>query len=351
MSVVVENITKHFAGKGSPPAVKEASFEAKPAEITALLGPSGSGKSTLLRIIAGLESSDSGRIVIGGKDATGVSARFRNVGFVFQNYALFRHLTVFENIAFGLRVRKTPREQIHARVAELMDLIHLKGYEARFPSQLSGGQRQRVALARALATKPDVLLLDEPFGALDARVRVELRRSLAELQQQTHTTTVLVTHDQEEAFELAQHVVLLSDGSVVQAGAPQEIYDRPATPFVATFVGASNELSGTIQAGGAQLGAFRLSAPTGSPDGARVRAFVRPTDVRLEKDAPPSSPSVASARVEGLARLGAHARLSLALPGGGSVLAQIPTPELELLDIERGDSVMVDLARAKVFVA
>ena len=349
MSVVVQNVSKRFSGPGSAPAVNNASFEAKPSEITALLGPSGSGKSTLLRIIAGLESSDGGRVLINGKDATGVSARYRNVGFVFQNYALFKHLTVFENIAFGLRVKKAGKEEIRDRVSELLKLIHLTGYEARFPSQLSGGQRQRVALARALATRPEVLLLDEPFGALDARVRVELRRSLAELQEQTRTTTLLVTHDQEEAFELSQQVVLLSEGSVVQTGAPQEIYDRPATPFVATFVGASNELHGTVQAGNAELGAVRLAAPEDAPDGARVRAFVRPVDVRVDKTTE-ASPTVAVARVERLNRLGPHARLSLALPNGGSVQAQIPTPELEQLAIRSGENVMVDLGRAKVFV-
>jgi len=348
MSVRAESLTKRF-GSGTAAAVEGAVFDAKPGEITTLLGPSGSGKSTLLRLVAGLEAPDSGRVFIAGKDVTRVSPRERNVGFVFQSYALFRHMSVFENVAFGMRIRKRPRGELRTRVEELLGLVQLPGYGSRFPAELSGGQRQRVALARALATDPEVLLLDEPFGALDAKVRLELREWLAEFQQRTKVTTILVTHDQEEALELSQHVVLLQAGRVVQAGAPHELYDRPATAFVASFLGGANVLRGTVRSGRAEAGALDLAAPQGARDGASFHAFVRPHDVRLAKPEDDRDP-VALARVERLTRIGAQVKVALELPDGESMTVQMSKTEIESLGLEPGDRVLVDLRDAKVFV-
>jgi sulfate transport system ATP-binding protein len=347
--VSCEGVIKRFGSLSEAAAVADVSFDARPGAITTLLGPSGSGKSTLLRLIAGLEEPDGGRVLIGGRDVTRVSPRFRGVGFVFQSYALFRHLSVFENIAFGLRIRKFPRGELASRVESLLALVQLPGYGARFPSQLSGGQRQRVALARALATEPHVLLLDEPFGALDTQVRIELRRWLRELQEQTQTTTLLVTHDQEEAFELSEHVVLMCDGRVAQCGPPHELYDRPASPFVASFIGGASVLRGTVRDGQADLGPMSVPAPDGSRDGAPVHAFVRPQDVRLGK-APGVTSGVALARVERLTRIGGKVQVSLLMPSGEAMTVQLPKAEVDELGIEHGDRVMVDLKDAKVFV-
>ncbi|MBL1208961.1 sulfate ABC transporter ATP-binding protein [Geminocystis sp. GBBB08] len=239
MSIIVDNVSKSF---GSFQALKDIHLEVKPNTLVALLGPSGSGKSTLLRTIAGLENPDQGRIVINGKDTTGVDIRKRNIGFVFQHYALFKHLTIRENIAFGLRIRKSSEAHIKERVTELLNLIQLEGLGNRYPSQLSGGQRQRVALARALAVQPEVLLLDEPFGALDAKVRKELRAWLRRLHDDVHITSVFVTHDQEEAMEVADEIVVMSNGKIEQIGSPAEIYDNPASPFVIKFIGEVNIL-------------------------------------------------------------------------------------------------------------
>ncbi|HVU06037.1 MAG TPA: ABC transporter ATP-binding protein [Polyangiaceae bacterium] len=350
MTVSVASITKRFGDVFA--AVREASFEAKPGCITTLLGPSGSGKTTLLRIVAGLEEPDSGTVTIGGKDVTHVSPRERNVGFVFQGYALFRHMTVFDNVAFGMKIRGRKREEIRKRVSELLTLVQLPEYGGRFPSELSGGQRQRVALARALATEPSVLLLDEPFGALDAKVRVELREWLREFQKRTGVTTIMVTHDQEEALELSDHVVVLSEGAIVQAGAPHELYDRPATPFVASFLGGANVLRGTVRSGRAEVGAVAMSAPEGAKDGASVHAFVRPEDVRLEKAAATDEEreGVALAKVERLTRVGAQVKVALELPDGESMTVQMSKAEIDSLGIEAGDRVLVDLRDAKVFV-
>jgi sulfate transport system ATP-binding protein len=349
MTVRVERLTKQFDVKTRVPAVSEATFEARPGEITTLLGPSGSGKSTLLRVVAGLEEPTSGKVFIDGKDVTRVSARERNVGFVFQSYALFRHMTVFENVAFGMRIRGRPQSEVQAKVDELLGLVQLPGYGARFPSQLSGGQRQRVALARALATDPRVLLLDEPFGALDAQVRVELRQWLAGFQKQTGVTTIMVTHDQEEALELSQHIVLLHEGRIVQAGGPHDLYDRPATRFVASFLGGANVLSGTVRSGRAAGGSLAVEAPEGAKDGASVHAFVRPHDVRIAK-ADDHDAAVSLARVDRLTRIGPQVKLALALPDGESMTVQMTKAEIDSIGIEPGDRVMVDLKEAKVFV-
>src|SRR5215203_1916187 len=239
MGISITNVTKRF---GTFVALEDVSVDIPTGSLTALLGPSGGGKSTLLRIIAGLEEPDSGRVEIGGEDSTHVPPQRRNVGFVFQHYAAFKHMTVFNNVAFGLKIRKTPKGQIRRRVEELLQLVHLEQFAHRYPAQLSGGQRQRMALARALAVEPDVLLLDEPFGALDAQVRKELRAWLRRLHDEVHVTTVLVTHDQEEAMELADNIVLMNHGKVEQVGGPQDLYEQPTNEFVMGFIGPVNRL-------------------------------------------------------------------------------------------------------------
>jgi sulfate transport system ATP-binding protein len=349
MSVEVSEVEKHFGPRAEVAAVNRVSFSAPSGRLTALLGPSGSGKSTLLRLIAGLETPDAGKVAIDGDDVTRTLARDRGIGFVFQNYALFGHMTVAENIGFGLSVRKRPRSEIDARVNQLLALVQLEGYGKRHPAELSGGQRQRVALARAMAMSPRVLLLDEPFGALDARVRAELREWVLALHQQTRVTTLLVTHDQEEAFELAEHVVLLHEGKVAQAGTPHELYDRPANPFVASFLGGANVLGGRIHEGRAEVGASSLASPPGLPDGSSIQAFVRPHDVRVRRlDA---ARDVAVGRVERLVRIGGYVKLMLELPGGDSLSVQMSKSEIETLGLQPGDRVAIDLVDAKLFVA
>jgi sulfate/thiosulfate transport system ATP-binding protein len=331
MSVEAINLVKTFGSQSDVAAVGGVSFSAPEGKVTALLGPSGSGKSTLLRLIAGLEEPDSGAIRIAGQDVTRVPVKQREVGFVFQSYALFKHMTVRDNIAFGMEIRKAPRSRVDARVRELLALIQLEGYENRFPSQLSGGQRQRIALARALATEPKVLLLDEPFGALDAQVRVELREWLVEFHEKTKVTTLLVTHDQEEALELSQHVVLLNHGLVAQAGAPHELYDHPASPFVASFLGGANVMRSRAQ------------------DGRGVSTYVRPHDVRLAKPRE-NAADLELGTVERLARIGGNVKLTVTLPGGDAMSVQVSKLELDQLGIGLGDRVMVDVTASKVFV-
>jgi sulfate transport system ATP-binding protein len=350
MSVTVKNVTKRFTARGTP-AVADVTFTAPSGGITALLGPSGSGKSTVLRVIAGLEHPDLGQILFGDDDYTAVPAQHRGVGFVFQSYALFKHMTVRRNIAFPLNVRKVEREEARHRVDELLALVQLEGLGERYPAQLSGGQRQRVAFARALAIEPRLLLLDEPFGALDAQVRLELRDWLRRFHDERHVTTLLVTHDQEEAMEVSDHVVVMHEGRVAQAGTPHEVYDRPATPFVASFVGGANVLRGHVQNGRASVGAFAVPVPDGTnaPDGAAVHAFVRPHDVTLTK-AGADAPEVSVARVERLARLGGYVKVSLKLPDGMPMTVEMPRAEVEALGIAEGDLVMANLREAKVFV-
>jgi sulfate/thiosulfate transport system ATP-binding protein len=349
MSVVVRHLTKRFGRAGTAAACDEVTFEALSGKITSLLGPSGSGKSTILRLIAGLEEPDAGTIGIEGVDVTATSPRTRGVGFVFQSYALFGHMSVWDNVAFGMRVRGTPKAEVEARVRELLALIQLEDYRLRLPAQLSGGQRQRVALARALAPRPKVLLLDEPFGALDAQVRVELREWLSKLHQETKVTTILVTHDQEEALELSEHVVLLRNGRVEQAGSPHDLYDQPATSFVASFLGGTNVLRGNVRDGRAQLGNVALDAPTGSTDGAGVSAFIRPADIRIGL-AREDTPDVALAKLERLTRVGGHVKLALRLPSGEVMTVQMIKSELDALGVVAGDRVLVDLCAAKVFL-
>ncbi len=276
MSIKVRNLNKRFTDVA---AVDNVSFEVQSGALAALLGPSGSGKSTLLRMIAGLEIPDSGEIQITGEDATSRSARERNVGFVFQHYALFKHMTVWDNIGFGLDVRETPKEERNARVSELIKLVSLDGLGKRYPSQLSGGQRQRVALARALAPYPRVLLLDEPFGALDAKVREELREWIVRLHDQTHVTTIFVTHDQHEALDIAKKIFVMNKGRIEQEGTPLEIFDHPASQFVAQFVGESNFIESEVtEADLVTWGPFRFTVQ-GFKIGQKVRIYFRPHDV------------------------------------------------------------------------
>ncbi len=293
MGISIRNVTKRF---GNFVALDNVSLEVPTGGLLALLGPSGSGKTTLLRIVAGLEVPDDGAVISHDEDVTNRSPKDRNIGFVFQHYALFRNMTVFENVAFGLRVRKTEKETVTKRVRELLHLVRLDGLEGRFPSQLSGGQRQRVALARALAVQPRVLLLDEPFGALDAKVRQELRQWLRRLHEEIHITTVFVTHDQEEAFEVADSVVVMRSGNIEQAGTPNEVFDHPATPFVMDFLGNVNVFHGRVEKGKAMLGAFEVDYPAYPHDvSSQATAYVRPHELDLERY--PNGSSTLPARV------------------------------------------------------
>jgi len=316
MGIRVDGVTKRF---GSFTALDDVSLDVPAGSLTALLGPSGSGKSTLLRVIAGLERPDAGAVTISGEDATGLAPRKRGVGFVFQHYAAFKHMTVRGNIAFGLKIRKRPRAEVRARVDELLDLVQLQPFADRYPSQLSGGQRQRMALARALAVEPKVLLLDEPFGALDARVRSELREWLHRLHDEVRVTTVFVTHDQEEAMALADEIAVLHKGRIEQVGSPRELYDRPRTPFVMSFVGSAVQL-----------------------DGRWVRQH--DLDLRLEPTA-----GALEARVERIARLGFEARIELQLAGSDTIWAQMTCVELDRLGLERGATVWILADESRVF--
>jgi sulfate transport system ATP-binding protein len=326
MDIRIANVRKEFERY---PALYDVSLDIRSGELIALLGPSGSGKTTLLRLIAGLEHPSAGTIYFGNEDASHKSVQERNVGFVFQHYALFKHLTVEGNIGFGLKVRprkdRPSRTEIRRRASELLDLVQLSGLERRFPGQLSGGQRQRVALARALAIEPRVLLLDEPFGALDAQVRRDLRRWLRELHDKIGHTTVFVTHDQEEALELADRVVVMSQGRIEQVGTPDEVYDQPSSPFVFSFIGESSELPVTVCHGKVWLDDRpRSISADGVPEGP-ARLFLRPQDVAVVDDSAGAIAGVVTAthRNGGLRRFdlsvgGAHHRVEIALPAADS---------------------------------
>jgi sulfate transport system ATP-binding protein len=355
MSLTVKNLTKRFTAAGTP-AVAEVSFVAPAGGITTLLGPSGSGKSTVLRIVAGLEPPDDGQVLFGDDDVTRLPAQKRGLGFVFQSYALFKHMNVRANVAFGLGVRKVPKEERRRKVDELLALVQLDGLGERYPAELSGGQRQRVAFARALAITPKVLLLDEPFGALDAQVRVELRDWLRRLHDERSVTTLLVTHDQAEAMEVSDQVVVMHEGRVAQSGTVREIYDRPATPFVAAFVGGANVLRGQMVGGRVSLGALAVGAlgvevadGMSAPDGAAVNAYVRPHDVALTR-AEADTPRLSVARVERMAWLGGTVKVSLKLADGAPMTVEMPKAEAQALAITEGDLVMANPREAKVFV-
>jgi sulfate transport system ATP-binding protein len=315
MSIRVEHLTKRY---GDSPVVNGVSLDIATGELFVLLGPSGSGKSTLLRMIAGLSEVDAGRVFLFGRDVTALSPKDRGIGFVFQHYALFRHMTVADNVEFSLRVARVPREERRRRQEELLELVGLSGFGRRMPMQLSGGQRQRVAIARALANRAPVLLLDEPFGALDAKIRVELRQTIRRVQRDLGVTTVFVTHDQEEAFELGDRIAVLHLGRLLEVGEPEELYLRPQTPFVATFLGAANLMVGQSTARGLSLGPveIRLRTEAAADDGRRrVEVLFRPEDVEVAptKDELTSLP-LSSAVVLQTTYLGSFERLRLQLP-------------------------------------
>ena len=316
MSIAVNHVSRRF---GDFTALDDVSFDAPGGSLTALLGPSGSGKSTLLRVIAGLEEPDAGRVEILGQDVTVLPVQKRGVGFVFQHYAAFRHMTVADNVAFGLRVRRRPRAEVRSRVSELLDLVQLEGLAGRYPSQLSGGQRQRMALARALAVEPQVLLLDEPFGALDARVRKDLRTWLRRLHDETHVTTLLVTHDQEEAMEVADRIVVVNHGRIEQVGPARELYDRPRNEFVMSFVGPVNRIDGKL---------------------------VRPHDIEVRHE---PNGTTTPAVVERVVHLGFEVRVELVLDDGQQLAVQLTREELSDLGIDRGALVHVRPERHAVF--
>jgi sulfate/thiosulfate transport system ATP-binding protein len=316
MSIEIRNVSKRF---GTFQAVHDVSLDVDGGSLTALLGPSGSGKSTLLRIVAGLEWADTGEIRLAGVDATELTPQKRGVGFVFQHYAAFKHMTVRHNIAFGLAVRKRPKDEIRARVSELLELVQLTGFGDRYPAQLSGGQRQRMALARALAPEPKVLLLDEPFGALDARVRAELRVWLRRLHEETHTTTVFVTHDQEEAMEVADRVVVMNRGRVEQVAGPRELYDAPANEFVMSFVGQANRFGDS---------------------------WVRPHHLELVLE---PNGSTREAMVERIVHLGFEVRAELMRDDGQPLAVQLTRDQAEQLELERGQIVYVRPTRETTF--
>jgi len=332
VGIVVENVSKKF---GSFQAVDRVSLEIESGSLVALLGPSGSGKSTLLRLISGLEMPDSGKIWLTGKDATQQSVQERNIGFVFQHYALFKHMSVRENIAFGLDIRKSSKAKVKARVNELLELVQLTGLGDRYPSQLSGGQRQRVALARALAVQPQVLLLDEPFGALDAKVRKDLRAWLRKLHDEVHVTTVFVTHDQEEAMEVSDEIVVMNKGKVEQVGTPAQIYDHPATAFVMSFIGPVNVLPSNS----------RIFQNNGF-DSAHPEIFLRPQDVAIEIE---QNGNTVPARVSRLIHLGWEIQAELTLDDGQVVTAHLTRERFDQLNLEPQQRVYVKPKDAKSF--
>ena len=361
MSIEIRNVSKRF---GDFHALRDVTLDIPSGELLALLGPSGCGKTTLLRIIAGLETGDAGRILFAGEDATSLHVRERQVGFVFQHYALFRHMTVFENVAFGLRVKprgQRPSEaQIKQKVHDLLGLVQLDWLADRFPSQLSGGQRQRIALARALAVEPKVLLLDEPFGALDAKVRKELRRWLRRLHDDLHVTSIFVTHDQEEALEVADRVVLMNAGRIEQVGTPQEVWEHPASPFVYGFLGDVNMFHGRAHQGKVNLGGMQFSDPEhAGADNAKALAYVRPHDLDVQRYAPGAQGLVV--QLERAVVVGPIARMELIAAdenkavdnakGPGSIIeAQIPAQQFRELGFKEGETLVVTPRRARVFV-
>ncbi|HXL43622.1 MAG TPA: TOBE-like domain-containing protein [Gaiellaceae bacterium] len=318
MAIAIRRVTKRF---GEFVAVDNVSLAIASGSLTALLGPSGSGKSTLLRIVAGLEHPDEGDVSIHGEDATGLPPQERGVGFVFQHYAAFKHMSVRDNVAFALKIRKRPRDEIRDRVGELLRLVQLEGLANRYPSQLSGGQRQRMALARALAAEPRVLLLDEPFGALDARVRKELRAWLRRLHEEVPVTTVLVTHDQEEAMDVADRVAVMNEGRVEQTGKPRDLYEHPANEFVMSFVGPAHRLG---------------------------EAWIRPHDLEVRQE--PNGTST-EAMVERVVHLGFEVRAELVLEDGRRVSAQVTRNEADELELREGQIVFVRPSRTHVFSA
>ncbi len=354
MSIEVRNISKSF---GTFKALDNINLELPRGELIALLGPSGCGKTTLLRIIAGLEFPDQGSIILSGEDASHKDVRERHVGFVFQHYALFRHMTVFENVAFGLRVKKKPdrptEKVIREKVHRLLDLVQLDWLADRFPSQLSGGQRQRIALARALAVEPQVLLLDEPFGALDAKVRKELRRWLRRLHDELHISSVFVTHDQEEALEVSDRIVLMNKGRIEQIGSPRQIYNEPATSFAYSFIGTVNEFRGNVEGGYVRVGNDRLPHDrTDLSEGSAVVAYARPHDIEIVKG---EGGEGVAAKVNRILSSGAITRVELIANGdarGGKkdyFEVEVTPADLAALSLSTGEHVRIKSRRLSLF--
>ena len=351
MSIQVHEIEKRF---GAFTALDRVSLDFPSGELVALLGPSGCGKTTLLRIIAGLEVPDSGTVLFHGEDASHRDARQREVGFVFQHYALFRHMTVFDNVAFGLEVKpraiRPPADQIRRKVHELLQLVQLDWLADRYPHQLSGGQRQRIALARALAVEPKVLLLDEPFGALDAKVRKELRRWLRRLHDELHITSIFVTHDQEEALEVADRVVLMNKGKVEQVGNPEEVYERPASPFVYGFLGTVNVFHGRATAGSLNLGPVTVNAPEHSDaDDHPATVYARPHEIEIERFSPGQEgiPAV----LQRILLIGPTARLELERDDRAEIIeAEIPADRVRSLHLRQGETLLIRPRKMQVFL-
>ncbi|MDR1228319.1 MAG: sulfate ABC transporter ATP-binding protein [Azoarcus sp.] len=351
MSIQVRNIAKRFGGFI---ALDDVTLDFPSGELVALLGPSGCGKTTLLRIIAGLERADGGQVLLEGEDASAKHVRERQVGFVFQHYALFRHMSVFDNVAFGIRMKpraqRPPEQAIRAKVRRLLELVQLAWLADRFPSQLSGGQRQRIALARALAVEPRVLLLDEPFGALDAKVRKELRRWLRQLHDELHITSIFVTHDQEEALEVADRVVLMNRGRVEQTGAPEEVYRQPATPFVYGFLGAVNLFHGRVDGEGVRVGDDLLPHPAqegGLSEGAQVMAFARPYELDIVPDDGPGGGI--TAKVSRMLSFGVTARIELDGDDGQRFEVELTRERVAALGLAAGQTVRLAPSNLRVF--
>jgi len=354
MSIEIRNLSKQF---GTFTALHDVSLEVRSGELLALLGPSGSGKTTLLRVIAGLETADSGQVLFNNEDTTHQSIRDRQVGFVFQHYALFRNMTIFENVAFGLRVRpkhsRLKDTEIRERVTSLLKLVQLDWLADRYPHQLSGGQRQRIALARALAVEPKVLLLDEPFGALDAKVRKELRIWLRRLHDDMHITSVFVTHDQEEALEVSDRVVVMNEGRIEQIGTPDEVYERPANPFVYEFLGHVNLFHGRIHRGRAMIGDIEIESPEhAEAENMAAIAYVRPHDI--EVDRVKNGESALAAHIIHIVSIGPIVRLELAHDDNANknlVQVEISKDRFRTLQLEKGDRVFVTPRKLDLFPA
>ncbi len=351
MSIVIDQVNKQF---GSFTALKDVSLTIPSGELVALLGPSGSGKTTLLRIIAGLETADTGRIIFNGEDTTDRSVRERQVGFVFQHYALFRHLTVADNVAFGLNVKpraqRPSKKEIREKVHNLLKLVQLEMLADRYPAQLSGGQRQRIALARALAVEPKVLLLDEPFGALDAQVRAELRRWLRRLHDEIHVTSVFVTHDQEEALEVADRIVVMNHGRIEQAGTPDEVYDNPANPFVLNFLGHVNLFHGRVHEGQASLGGLTLDTPEhAGANHAPAVGYVRTHDIVVERVS--TDATGIKATIRHILAVGPVVRVEMELcDNKENVEAELTRELFRELELKVGETVFVRTRNVRVFV-
>jgi len=341
MSIELKNISKKF---GDVTAVNDVTFSVNEGELMALLGPSGGGKTTVLRMIAGLELPTAGDIFIRGTRVNDVPVQKRNIGFVFQSYALFKNMTVFKNIAFGLKIKKWKPAEARARVLELLKLFGLEGLEQRYPHQLSGGQRQRVAIARALAPKPSVLLLDEPFGAVDAKIRHELREWLVTLHQDLNVTMIFVTHDQEEAMEVSNRIVIFSRGNLEQIGTPREVYEQPANEFVARFIGVMNVLETEVQDQVARIGELQFAAP-GQPNGVRLRIGFRPYAVQLSTDL---NLFPYRALLRHTFFLGIMLRLELVLPSGLTLRSRITKEEYEQLGLKDGLEISFQIRNFRV---